>query len=122
FDKLLSVEGWQLMPLTDAAQAVQRSAYPDAYEKWTSDATRLVAVVGAALGLSTAGINPCSGISPLGWTQPVHAPIVSGFRTASRPTHHGVDLGAARGTPIQAASTGIVSRVRCNAVHASDGS
>jgi murein DD-endopeptidase MepM/ murein hydrolase activator NlpD len=33
-----------------------------------------------------------------------------------------VDLGAARGTPIRAASTGVVSRVRCNAVHASDGS
>jgi len=123
FDKLLTVEGWQQMPLTDAAQAVQRSAYPDAYQKWTGDATRLVsAAVGAALGLSTGGINACSGISPQGWTQPVHAPIVSGFRTASRPTHQGVDLGAARGTPIQAASTGVVSRVRCNAVHVSDGS
>src|SRR6266498_3290298 len=122
FDKLLTVDGWQQMPLTDAAQAVQLSAYPSAYEKWTTQATRLVSTVGAALGLSTGGINPCSGISPQGWTQPVHAPIVSGFRTASRPTHQGVDLAATRGTPIQAASTGVVSRVRCNAVHASDGS
>ena len=28
FDKLLTVEGWQQMPLTDAAQEVQRSAAP----------------------------------------------------------------------------------------------
>ncbi|MDG4813971.1 hypothetical protein O7628_00415 [Micromonospora sp. WMMD956] len=31
FDKLLTVPGWESMPLTQAAQAVQISAYPDAY-------------------------------------------------------------------------------------------
>jgi len=31
---LLDVVGWDAMPLTDAAQAVQRSAFPDAYAKW----------------------------------------------------------------------------------------
>ena len=55
------------------------------------------------------------------WTQPVHAPIVSGFRTADRPGHDGVDLGAARGTPIRAASAGTVVVVRCNVVPASHG-
>ncbi len=48
FDKLLAVQGWQQMPLTDAAQAVQRSAAPDSYAKWTNDATRLVSAVGFA--------------------------------------------------------------------------
>jgi hypothetical protein len=31
---LLDVSGWQRMSLTDAAQAVQRSAFPEAYAKW----------------------------------------------------------------------------------------
>ncbi|MFI5893826.1 hypothetical protein ACIA5D_27365 [Actinoplanes sp. NPDC051513] len=42
YDKLKTVPGWQTMPLTEAAQAVQISAYPDAYAKWTTDAIRLV--------------------------------------------------------------------------------
>jgi hypothetical protein len=43
YDHLLTVDGWQQMPLTEAAQKVQRSAYPDAYAKWEDDATALVA-------------------------------------------------------------------------------
>ncbi|MFI2652774.1 C40 family peptidase [Micromonospora fulviviridis] len=42
FDKLLTVPGWESMPLTQAAQAVQASAFPDAYAKWTDDASHLV--------------------------------------------------------------------------------
>ena len=33
YDKLATISGWQSMPLTEAAQAVQGSAYPDAYAK-----------------------------------------------------------------------------------------
>jgi len=116
FDKLVTIAGWQQMPLTQAAQAVQVSAYPDAYAKHTAEAIRLVSHVGAALGLSTVGINPCSGVSAQGWTQPVRALVVSGFRTAERPTHDGADLGAARHTTIVAAASGTVQRVRCNAI------
>jgi murein DD-endopeptidase MepM/ murein hydrolase activator NlpD len=49
------------------------------------------------------------------WTVPVTAGLVSGFRTSSRPTHDGVDLGAARNTPIRAVAAGTVIRVVCNA-------
>lgn len=42
YDKLLTVHGWQKMRLTDAAQAVQGSAYPGAYAKHASTAARLV--------------------------------------------------------------------------------
>ncbi|MEU2610687.1 C40 family peptidase [Micromonospora sp. NPDC007271] len=42
---LLAVGGWQAMALTDAAQAVQRSAYPGAYAKWEDDAIALVRVL-----------------------------------------------------------------------------
>jgi peptidase M23-like protein len=48
------------------------------------------------------------------WQLPVAAGPVSGFRTPERPTHDGVDLGAARYTPILAVSAGTVIRVVCN--------
>jgi hypothetical protein len=34
YARLLRVPGWQGLPLTVAAQDVQRSAYPDAYAQW----------------------------------------------------------------------------------------
>jgi murein DD-endopeptidase MepM/ murein hydrolase activator NlpD len=121
FDKLLTIDGWQQMPLTEAAQKVQRSAYPDAYATHTAEAIRLVSHVGAALGVSTVGVNRCGGPSAQGWTQPVRAPVVSGFRTRERPGHDGVDLGAARHTTIVAAAAGTVQRVRCNAIDSRTG-
>jgi hypothetical protein len=39
---LRQVDGWHDMPLTDAAQKVQVSAYPDAYAQWESQAADLV--------------------------------------------------------------------------------
>ncbi len=40
---LKRVDGWRDMPLTEAAQKVQVSAYPDAYAKWEKQAADLVA-------------------------------------------------------------------------------
>jgi len=115
FDKLLTIPGWETMPLTEAAQAVRHSAYPQAYAAHQDDATALVAAVGASMGI-TAAIGAGCGT----WTQPVRAPIVSGFRTPQRPDHNGVDLGAARNTVIVDASAGTVHIVACNA-HTPDG-
>lgn len=42
YAKLVTVTGWETMPLTQAAQAVQVSAYPNAYVKWTDEAIHLV--------------------------------------------------------------------------------
>jgi hypothetical protein len=39
---LQKVDGWQQMPLTEAAQSVQVSAYPDAYAQWEKQAGDLV--------------------------------------------------------------------------------
>jgi hypothetical protein len=50
FTHLRGVGDWMTMDLGDAAQAVQRSAYPDAYDKWEGAAMNLAAVVGADLG------------------------------------------------------------------------
>jgi Spy/CpxP family protein refolding chaperone len=44
FEKgLKQIDGWQDMPLTEAAQTVQVSAYPDAYAQWEQQAADLVA-------------------------------------------------------------------------------
>ncbi|MGK5742473.1 hypothetical protein [Micromonospora sp. URMC 103] len=40
---LKQIDGWQDMPLTEAAQTVQVSAYPDAYAQWEQQAADLVA-------------------------------------------------------------------------------
>ncbi len=41
-ERLLEVGGWEDMPVTVAAQTVQRSAFPDAYAKWEGLAAELV--------------------------------------------------------------------------------
>lgn len=111
YEHLLAVPGWQSLPLTVAAQRVQRSAYPDAYAKHEARASVIVA------GFTGGTLPACDGaaLSPAGWTRPVTGDEVgSGFRTADRPGHDGVDLIVGRGTVIRAASSGVVVRVRCN--------
>ena len=39
---LLDIQGWEQLPVTEAAQAVQVSAFPSAYAKWEGLATELV--------------------------------------------------------------------------------
>jgi hypothetical protein len=53
---LKKVRGWEDMRVTDAAQRVQRSAYPEAYEKWADEAT----VLTKALNGNAAGAVACS--------------------------------------------------------------
>jgi hypothetical protein len=36
YERLVEVRGWQQLTIGDAAQAVQRSAYPQRYARWTS--------------------------------------------------------------------------------------
>lgn len=136
YEKLLTVPGWQRMPLTRAAQQVQHSAYPDAYAKHEPAATQLVNLlaggaarapadsgfpVAAVSGGGAAGGNlglrcAASGeIAASGWTVPVTGSrIVSGFRTGERPGHDGVDLAAERYQPIFAAAAGQVITATCD--------
>ena len=71
YDKLLAVPGWQTMPLNQAAQAVQRSAYPDAYTKWTDDALHLVELISnTAASCTTDALDAL----PAGFTLPANTP------------------------------------------------
>lgn len=65
YAKLLAISGWETMTLTQAAQAVQISAYPDAYAKHEPDATMLVDTVASALGLvNSDDLMPCVNTCP----------------------------------------------------------
>jgi murein DD-endopeptidase MepM/ murein hydrolase activator NlpD len=81
---------------------------------WVADAYVARAVFPIPTCPKTSTTTPAPVVSKA-WTQPVAASIVSGFHTPTRPTHDGVDLGAARNTPIKAAHGGTVIRVVCNA-------
>ncbi|MGH3730796.1 MAG: hypothetical protein ACRDTU_18885 [Micromonosporaceae bacterium] len=55
YDKLVRISGWQDMRVTDAAQAVQKSAHPEAYQKWAEEA----AVLADGLSGRTAAAVSC---------------------------------------------------------------
>jgi hypothetical protein len=48
FDHLVRIHGWQTARLTTVAQAVQRSAAPEAYQKWEPMATTLATALSSA--------------------------------------------------------------------------
>lgn len=119
YEKLLTIEGWETLPLTEAAQRVQRSAFPDAYAKHEPVATEIVNLLanGAARAVAVGKKLRCAEdeeIAASGWTRPLSAPVTSGFRTLSRPDHHGVDIAAPKGTPIRAAAAGRVLVAQCD--------
>jgi hypothetical protein len=56
YTALLKVKGWEKMRVTDAAQEVQRSAHPEAYEKWVDESEIMV----RALSGEVTGAVACS--------------------------------------------------------------
>jgi cell wall-associated NlpC family hydrolase len=69
YDHLLAVPGWEAMSLTQAAQTVQRSAFPDAYARWQDQATAIVQQLAGGTpvtGSSAPASNPGHGASSPG--------------------------------------------------------
>ncbi|GAA1597906.1 M23 family metallopeptidase [Actinoplanes couchii] len=119
YNKLKTIDGWESMSLTRAAQKVQISAYPDAYAKHEPLATEIVNSLadGAAQAVGNSANLECAAagqIAASGWTIPVKAPVGSGFRSPERPTHQGVDLIVEKYRPIIAVASGVVSLVKCD--------
>lgn len=79
YDALLEVPGWQEMTLTEAAQAVQYSAFPDAYAKWEPQATTLV----RGLSGTTVPDLTCSSGSRMPTTEAPQRPPVPGTDAAT---------------------------------------
>ncbi len=112
YEHLLQVPNWQSLSLTDAAQRVQRSAFPDAYQKWQPEATHVVDVIATRLGI----VQDCGGSTIGGWVLPL-APgtytIGSPFGMRWGRLHAGVDLMANTGTAIYATAAGTVLDAGC---------
>jgi len=102
---LLDIPQWQSMPVTEAAQAVQVSAYPDAYAKWEPLAVQLVrdlADIDATCASAT------DWVFPLGTTPYV---LTAGFSQCGAlwaDCHTGQDFAAPSGTPVVSAGAGVV--------------
>lgn len=104
YARLLALAGWESMPLSHAAQAVQVSAYPDAYAKWEDDAQ---ALVGEVTGGKAAGAWCRGATGPGGWALPLDAEHV----VPPMKEHHdypAVDIGVAVGAPVYAMTAGTV--------------
>ncbi|WP_326555839.1 M23 family metallopeptidase [Micromonospora sp. NBC_01813] len=119
YQKLVTVDGWETMTLTAAAQRVQVSAFPDAYAKHEPVATTIVNVLtdGAARAVSDSDGLRCAAageIAASGWTRPVPGNVGSGFQTSSRPGHNGVDISLPKGVLIRAAAAGRVIVSQCD--------
>lgn len=63
-DRLLAIPGWDRLPVTVAAQAVQRSAFPDAYAKWEGLAAALIEQLAGVADAT--GCGPDSALLPEG--------------------------------------------------------
>ena len=79
YQALTAVPGWQSLPLTDAAQAVQHSDAPDAYARWESLADALAATFSGSaddcLTDNSTGVSQSGAISlPTGFTLPTGTP------------------------------------------------
>ena len=106
---LLDIPGWANLPVSAAAQAVQVSAYPEAYAKWENLAIHLVAQFGNA----DASCEPTGAGG--GWTFPLANAsyvLTAGFGECGShwsSCHTGQDFAAPVGTPVVAASPGVVT-------------
>jgi len=107
---LLDIANWQSLPLTVAAQRVQRSAFPNAYARWERLATELVKSAGG-----TVPTSGCVVRAPGTWTLPIDRGayhLTARFGQCSalwRACHTGLDFAAATGTTVRTASSGRVS-------------
>ncbi|MFJ3791494.1 C40 family peptidase [Kitasatospora sp. NPDC090091] len=90
FEGLKQVSGWESMTITQAAQAVQRSGYPDAYAKWEPLATALHQAIAPLLTTPGTGSTPAPG--------PSTSPSSSTPSTASPPAAGGCSTPGGDGT------------------------
>ncbi|MFD9465429.1 heavy metal transporter [Streptomyces sp. NPDC060027] len=112
YEHLAKVPGYSRLPLTVAAQRVQRSGYPQAYAKHEPDATLLAAALtGRAAATLTCEGRP--GATPAGGTAPVRAALARDFgRDVLQEAGATVDAkgSSASPTPVAPASPKAVDR------------
>jgi hypothetical protein len=105
FTVLSGVRGWQLMSVTEAAQAVERSGFPGAYAKWEPRAWSVVKaatsgsrVRAASFTAAGAGVAVVDGISSIAARQLALAERMSGVDMRVMQGGYGGDHIAASGS------------------------
>lgn len=111
---LMDIAGWEAMPVTVAAQAVQRSGFPEAYAKHEGKSVALVEALTGSTGLCE--VVGASGVGVGPWRLPLAAGSYSpsspfGPRRNPAGMHSGVDLAARTGVPVSAVHQGRVTFV-----------
>jgi murein DD-endopeptidase MepM/ murein hydrolase activator NlpD len=97
------------MTMGQAAQAVQVSAFPGAYDKWADEASAILSSLNF-----TAKPGQTLQVGAGGWVRPASGPRTSPFGMRVNPVtgvyklHAGSDIGAPAGASIRAAKTGTV--------------
>lgn len=135
YEALSEVPNWESMPVTVAAQTVQKSRYGSAYARWETLAVDLLVTLdddARRAGATTPQAAVAAGCLPVregltgvppgaagAWQSPLPPGtyrITSPFGPRTHPVtgernkpHNGVDLAARPGTPVRAASGGKVS-------------
>jgi TP901 family phage tail tape measure protein len=97
FEHLLAMKGRGKLPLTEQAQRVQRSAYPQAYAKWEAMARQVV---------SGTTFQPFGGVSGAK-QRPVTGPVSRDWAHHSN-LPRATDFGVPVGTPVRSAMNGTV--------------
>jgi murein DD-endopeptidase MepM/ murein hydrolase activator NlpD len=124
YRRLEAVSDWRAIPLTQAAQVVQVSAYGSAYARWEPLARELTAMLwpaaqATAAGTSGAAAGVCPDLPvPVGsWIRPTAGTVTSGYGSRGGTLHAGVDIAGARDTPVYAAAGGTVVRAECTSAY-----
>ncbi|UOY00007.1 M23 family metallopeptidase [Blastococcus sp. PRF04-17] len=124
YARLLEVPNWRTIPLTRAAQAVQVSAYGDAYARWGPLARELTAMLWpAAQAAATTPAGAASALCPdlpvaaESWIRPTAGTLTSGYGPRWGTLHAGVDIAGPRGSPVYAAAGGTVLMAACTSTY-----
>jgi murein DD-endopeptidase MepM/ murein hydrolase activator NlpD len=124
YARLVEVPNWQTMPLTRAAQAVQVSAYGDAYARWEPLARELAAMLWPAAQATAAdptgaasAVCPGLPVAAGSWVRPSTGTVTSEYGQRWGTRHAGVDIAGPRNTPVYAAADGTVTTAACTSAY-----
>jgi murein DD-endopeptidase MepM/ murein hydrolase activator NlpD len=124
YRRLVAVPDWRAIPLTQAAQAVQVSAYGGAYAHWEPLARELTAMLWPAAqataadpGGAVAGVCPGLPVAAGSWIRPTAGTVTSGYGPRGGALHAGVDIAGPRDTPVYAAADGTVVTAACTSAY-----